>query len=181
MIDKVIIAGKGGQGIEMAGELLARAAVRQGLNVTHFPSYGAQVRGGHAYCHVVLSREEVYSPIIEEPLTLIALEQDAYEVYSGTVRQGGVILANTSLVEPREIEGVRTVGAPATEKALEMGNVLVANMVIMGAYYALKPELDRDAFIAAVRDYLTGKKAALFDIDKRAFEAGLSLVDESAA
>ncbi len=177
MIDKIIIAGKGGQGIEMAGELLASAMTRQGVNVSHFPSYGAQVRGGHAYCHVVISEGEVYSPIVEEPLTLIACEQDAYDKYSGIVRQGGTILANSSMVEAVDRDGVRTVAVPGTEKAIALGNVLVANMVMMGAYYSLRDGLDADTFTGVLRDYLTGKKAALFDIDKRAFDLGRALID----
>lgn len=177
MMDKIIIAGKGGQGIEMAGELLASAVTRQGINVSHFPSYGAQVRGGHAYCHIVISEQEVYSPIVEEPLTLIACEQDAYDKYNGIVRQGGTILANSSMIEVVDREGVRTLAVPGTEKAIELGNVLVANMVLMGAYYSLRSGLDEDAFAGALRGYLTGKKAALFDIDKRAFDLGRSLID----
>ena len=175
MIDKVIIAGSGGQGIEMSGELLAEAAMFQGLEVTHFPSYGAQVRGGHAYCHVVIAEGEVFSPIVERPLTLIALEQSAYDKYALTVRADGLILVNSSLVTAGPVDGVRTIAVPATEKAIELGNVLVANMIIMGAYHAARGVMDRDSFLESLKGHLTGKKAALFDIDRQAFDLGAAL------
>ena len=176
MIDKVIIAGSGGQGIELSGELLAEAAMLQGLRVTHFPSYGAQVRGGHAYCHVVISEEEVCSPIVEAPRTLIVLESAAYDAFRHTVREGGKILVNSSLVDASSADGVQTIRIPATEKAIELGNVLVSNMIMMGAYHAAGAVIDREAFMTSLRSHLTGKKAALFDIDQRAFDLGASLV-----
>ena len=180
MIEKVIIAGSGGQGIELSGELLAEALMYQGHNVTFFPSYGAQVRGGHAYCHVVASTEEIRSPVVERPNTLIALNQPAYDKYGPAVEESGCVIANSSMLKRRSGSSVRTVAIPATEKAIELGNMLVANMIMMGAYHAVRGLLAKGPFFKALALHLTGKKAVLLDIDKRAFELGIELARGSA-
>jgi len=175
MTEKVIIAGWGGQGIELSGELLAEAIMHQGADVTFFPSYGAQVRGGHAYCHVVISGDEIRSPVVERPDTLIAFNQPAYDKYHSAVAEEGLVLLNSSIAEPKDGHPVRVLPIPATEEAMALGNVLVANMIMMGAYQAARGTLEREAFFAALARHLTGKKASLLDIDQRAFDLGVEL------
>lgn len=181
MTEKVIIAGSGGQGIELSGELLAEALMYQGQNVTFFPSYGAQVRGGHAYCHVVASGEEIRSPVVERPDTLVALNQPAYDKYEGSVAEDGCVIVNSSMLQRRVGSRVRTIAIPATDKAIEMGNMLVANMIMMGAYRAVRQVLQREPFFKALAHHLTGKKAALLDIDQRAFDLGVELAARASA
>jgi len=172
MTEKVLIAGSGGQGIELSGELLAEALMHQGRQVTFFPSYGAQVRGGHAYCHVVMSTEPIRSPVVERPDTLIALTQSAYDKYHESVDRAGTAIVNTSLVTPSAGAASRMVPISATDEAVAMGNVLVANMIIMGAYHAVRDGLDPQAFLSAMERRLTGAKAALVEINQRAFAKG---------
>ena len=176
MTEKIILAGFGGQGIELSGELLAQAMLYQGQNVTFFPSYGAQVRGGHACCHVVISSGEICSPLIETPDTLIVMNQPSYERYGDALKEQGMLIVNSSMVEPHAGHGADPVAIPASERALQLGNVLVANMMMLGAYHAAKGLLHKDAFLQALAHYLTGRKAALLDIDTRAFELGAELV-----
>ena len=179
MTEKVLIAGSGGQGIELSGELLAEAVMCQGRQVTFFPSYGAQVRGGHAYCHVVFSTEPIRSPVVERPDTLIALTQSAYDKYHESVDRAGTTIANTSLVRPSAGAANRVVPIPATDEAVAMGNVLVANMIIMGAYHAVGDSFDPNAFLSAMERRMTGAKAALVEINRRAFAKGGELARSS--
>jgi len=92
----VFISGFGGQGILLAGQLLAEAAMEKGLNVTFFPSYGVEMRGGTARCTVVISDEEIGSPIVDSPLCVIAMNQPSLLRFQKVVAEGGLLLVNSS-------------------------------------------------------------------------------------
>ncbi|RME69122.1 MAG: 2-oxoacid:ferredoxin oxidoreductase subunit gamma [Nitrospirae bacterium] len=141
MEDKVIIAGSGGQGVLLLGRLIATTGMLSGFNVTWFPSYGAEMRGGTANCSVVVSSEIVGSPVISRPDTLIVMNCPSFLKFSPRLQEGGLIIMDSSLVGPEKcraqdvsLNGVRTIEVPASEIASELGSVRFANMVLFGAY-----------------------------------------------
>ncbi len=130
----VIFAGFGGQGILLAGKVLAQAALDQGLEVTWLPSYGPEMRGGTANCTVVIADEPVGSPIVDRPQVLVAMNGPSLERFGPRVVPSGTIIFNASLVTtPISLVGVRVVPIPMNEIAQELGEVRAANMVALGA------------------------------------------------
>lgn len=132
----VIIAGFGGQGVMLIGNLLANAAMQSGFNVTYMPEYGPEMRGGTANCTVVIGQEDIGSPIIKQPLGLIIMNQPSLDKFLPTLQPGGLLVVNTSLVEAGSVDQskARLVKVAANEIADELGNVKMANMVALGAY-----------------------------------------------
>ncbi|MDA8172598.1 MAG: 2-oxoacid:acceptor oxidoreductase family protein [Nitrospiraceae bacterium] len=132
----LLIAGSGGQGILFAGKLVAQAAIEEGMNVTWFPSYGAEVRGGTANCTVVISEGRIGSPIVSSPDILVVMNRASLERFGGKVKKDGIIILNSSMVDAETANkdlGVKVAGVPAGEIAYGMGAPLAANMVICGA------------------------------------------------
>ena len=132
----VIIAGFGGQGVMLIGNLLAYAGMNQGLNVTYIPVYGPEMRGGTANCTVVISDEDIGSPLIRNPKSLIIMNRPSLDKFQPRLEKGGVQVVNSSLVDPKSAnkKQVRTVPVPANEIADKLGNTRMANMVALGAY-----------------------------------------------
>ena len=176
MTERVIMAGFGGQGMMMLGKLLAGVAMREGREVTFFPSYGAEVRGGTAHCHVVISDEPIYSPIVEEADTLIIMNQPSYDKFRPRLQAGGLLLLNSSMTEPDEARerasAARCLSAPVTEMADKLGNVRVANVVMLGVYAHARAVLTTSALMAGLEASLAGAKAHLLEINREAFRRG---------
>ncbi len=134
---KLKIAGFGGQGVLMAGTTIAQLAMEYGLDVTWLPSYGPEMRGGTANCHVVLSNTEVGSPLVEKPNVLIAMNQPSLDEFAPTVVPNGIIVVNSSVVVKKiERTDVKTFYVPMTEIAESMGLRAAANMVAVTSYLA---------------------------------------------
>lgn len=135
MEHSVVIAGFGGQGVILAGKILAQAGMDYGLNVTWLPSYGPEMRGGTANCTVVLADEPVGSPIVDEPSALVALNRPSLDKFESSVEADGAIIANTSLID-REVhrDDVRAYYACFNDLAREIGNPKAINMIALGAY-----------------------------------------------
>jgi 2-oxoglutarate ferredoxin oxidoreductase subunit gamma len=173
MTERVIMAGHGGQGLMLIGKLLSHVVMREGKHVTFLPTYGTEVRGGTANCHVVISTDEIFSPVVEVADSLLIMNQPSYDKFKGSLKPGGTLLINSSLVRPEgSVNGARLVAIPATECAAELGNVRVANMVMAGAYNALKKLVQVQSLLAELQATLTGKKAGLFEVNKQALERG---------
>ncbi len=179
MTERVIMAGFGGQGMMMLGKLFAAVAMREGAEVTFFPSYGAEVRGGTAHCHVVVSDEPIYSAIIERADTLIIMNQPSYDKFRPRLRPDGLLLINASMAEPNSAlerdSQVTCLLIPATDAANKLGNVRVANVVMLGAYSAMRPVLPSEAIVAGLEAQLSGPKAHLLEVNRKAFRRGAEL------
>ena len=135
MYQDVIIAGFGGQGVMLIGNLLAYAGMEAGLEVTYIPVYGPEMRGGTANCTVVISSEDIGSPIIQSPKSLIIMNQPSMDKFQPKLEDGGIQILNSSLVDPAQAEDrVTTYTVPANEIADGLGNTRMANMVALGAY-----------------------------------------------
>jgi len=149
----VIIAGFGGQGILLAGNILAYAAMKEGKHVTFLPTYGVEMRGGIANCTVVISTKEIGSPIIGSPLSAIIMNNPSLMKFAHHLKPGGLLLVNSSLVNPKNVSRreVELVPIPLNEIASKLGNAKLANMVALGAYVE-KTQVIKEA---SIRDALT--------------------------
>jgi len=137
MQSEIMFAGFGGQGILMIGKILAEAAMEQGLEVGWVPSYGPEMRGGTAYCTVVISDRPIGSPIIRNPMHLVAMNRPSLEKFAPRVKPGGVIFVNSSLIPVQSgREDIDELRVPATEIAKELGNERAANIVALAAFVA---------------------------------------------
>jgi len=131
---EIIISGFGGQGVLFAGQLLAYAALENNLFVTWIPSYGPEMRGGTAHCTVIISEDEIGSPLIRNPNAVVVLNLPSLDKYEDLLIEGGVLIVNSSLIERKvKRNDIDTIYVPANEIAEELGNLRLANMVILGA------------------------------------------------
>lgn len=178
MTEKIILAGFGGQGMMLLGKLLAQAAMSDGKYVTFFPSYGTEVRGGTAVYHLIISTEEIFSPLIEEADTLIIMNQPSYLKFKGMLKPNGLLMLNISMIKPENSpDAMMTIcPVPATETASKLGNVLVSNIVMLGAYLAIKKIFSADLILDQLQTMLKGKKGNLFSINKQALESGMGAI-----
>jgi 2-oxoglutarate ferredoxin oxidoreductase subunit gamma len=174
----VIMAGFGGQGILMIGNLLAVAGLRQGHRVTFFPSYGVEMRGGTANCTVTLSDREIGSPVTNRPLGVIAMNEPSVIKFGPRVRAGGSLVLNASLVPdsvsvPAEIHTWRV---PCNEIALELGDGRLASMVAIGAYVEATGVVTPVHLEDALAEVLPEKARKLIPLNLRAITAGRETV-----
>lgn len=175
--EKTIIAGFGGQGVMLMGQLLSYAATEKDINTLWFPSYGPETRGGTANCSVTISEEEVNSPVISTPDSVIIMNKPSLAKFMPKLKKDGVCLVNSSLVVDVEYrKDVRVYEVPANDMALELGNLKVANMIMLGAYLALTKVFTEDDILSIMKKKFTGDKASLIEINKQALEAGRKAV-----
>jgi len=169
----LMIAGSGGQGILLAGKLLAWAGMLEGMNVTWFPSYGAEMRGGTANCTVIISDEIIGSPIVQNPGAFIIMNLASLERFEKKVKPGGIILLNSSLVKrDGQRKDLDIFKIPANEIAEEVGDRRVANMVMVGAFINKTGMLPLKRVKEALRDVIPGNKISLLGLNEKAVEAG---------
>ena len=178
MTERAIMAGWGGQGMMTLGKLLAWIMMEEGKQVTYFPSYGAEVRGGTAHCHLVLSDEPIHSPIVETADSLIVMNQPSYEKFRERLRPGGLLVLNTSLVEADEERDAEAMRVPASDAANQLGNVRAGNMVVLGAYNYIRKITSAEKVFGALDRMLTGRKAVLREVNRRAFLRGEEIAAE---
>ena len=143
LYEEMVMAGFGGQGIVLAGKLLAQTAMRAGLEVTYMPSYGAEVRGGTANCMVIVSNKPIACPVVSAPNSLVICNKASLSKFAPRLRPGGLLVFNSSLIQSVHSvpEGVEVVGVPAEEIAIEAGSPKSANMVMLGAYLGKRGHL----------------------------------------
>ncbi len=182
MQTEIIIAGFGGQGILFAGQVLAYAGMDAGLEVTWFPSYGPEMRGGTANCTVILADEEIGSPLVKRPQVLIAMNAPSLDKFEPLVQPDGLLILNASLaargINRRDVQGLEI---PANHIAEEIGDRRLANMVAVGALLALRPILTLEQVKQALRDHLPARKQHLLEPNFRALEAGATFAQEALA
>ena len=134
--DTLIIAGFGGQGVLVIGNLLAYAAMKEGRHVSYLPFYGVEMRGGTADCTIVISSREIGSPVVGQAHSVIAMNQSSLLKYEQRLQGQGLLLVNSSLIDPKEAsrKDIRLLPVPANDLAKESGNPKLANMVALGAF-----------------------------------------------
>ena len=173
MKKEIIISGFGGQGVMSIGKNLVEAGMAEGFHVTWAPSYGPEMRGGTANCHVVLSESEVGSPIFSRPSELIAMNAPSLHKFEGDVLPGGTIFVNNSII-PDTVKrtDVRAVYVPCDSIAAEVGNRKVSNMVMLGAYIAATGALKVESVREMLVHMFTGPKAKPVELNMPAPEKG---------
>lgn len=173
--ERIIIAGFGGQGVLMLGKLLAEAGMMEGRQVSWLPSYGPEMRGGTANCHVIISEGSIGAPIVSEATGLIAMNLPSLDRFESSVQPGGWMLVNSSLI-PRapSRRDIRVLAIPVNDLAQQQGSQRVANVVMLGACIALAHPVQRESVVKAIEDVLGPTKKHLLAINLNALEAGLA-------
>lgn len=173
MTNNILLAGFGGQGILFAGKAIAKKAMHDNLQVSWLPSYGPEMRGGAANCSVIVSDEEIGSPLVVNPDILIAMNIPSYEKFEPAVPAGGMVIYDSTLIpEPSKSEGVAHHAIPATGMASENGIDGMANVIILGYLLKLTGLFDYESFLADMLAGIPPTRAALIDKNKKALELG---------
>ena len=172
MQSEIQFAGFGGQGIMLMGQILAQAAMNEGAEVVWIPSYGPEMRGGTAYCTVVISDKLIGSPIIRNPRHLVAMNRPSLEKFAPTVKPNGVIFVNSSIISVGAgRDDVDEVRVPIIEIAKALGNIKVANIVALGAFVSRSAVVKFESLQAAVKDKFA-QKEKLIPLNMNALEEG---------
>ncbi|MDD5482863.1 MAG: 2-oxoacid:acceptor oxidoreductase family protein [Kiritimatiellae bacterium] len=174
MIERIIIAGTGGQGIVTLGKMLARTAMDSYPFVTFFPSYGAEVRGGVSSCQVILSTEEIASPLAEKFDTVIAMNQQAAERFVAYIERKGLAIANSTLCRVNSLDW-HFIRVQATKIADQLGNIKAANLVMLGSMLARKSIVSLTKMEKTIRNSFAGFPQTIIKINLNAFRQGLSI------
>jgi len=182
LYQEVIIAGFGGQGIILAGKLLAQTAMKAGKEVTLMPSYGAEMRGGTANSMVVISEKEIACPLVSNPDSAIVMNKASLNKFAPRLKKGGLLVFNSSLInnQPELDDSIEILAVPADDIANQLGNTKVANMVVLGAYMQKKGLFGPDAAAAALPDVLAKRYHRMLTVNTQALHRGAEVAKNSA-
>ncbi|GHV44222.1 2-oxoacid:ferredoxin oxidoreductase subunit gamma [Clostridia bacterium] len=173
MTNELLFAGFGGQGILFCGKVAAYAGLVDGLEVSWLPSYGPEMRGGTANCHVMISDAKVGSPLVNNPTTLIVMNIPSFDKFESAVVSGGSVIVDSSLISR---EGARAdvnyYRIPATQMANDMGAPKLANMIMLGKMAAVTGTMSLDSLRKAVEKSVPASKKGLVETNFKAIEAG---------
>jgi 2-oxoglutarate ferredoxin oxidoreductase subunit gamma len=159
------------------GQLLAYAAMDEGLEVTWIPSYGPEMRGGTAHCFVVISDRPIGSPLVSRPGTAVVFNNPSFEKYELLVKPGGLLASNSSLIAAESQRADITFAPiPATGIADELGSMKVTNLVMLGGVLALHPVLTLDALKYALQEHIPAHRRNLLDLNFAAVDRGAEYV-----
>jgi 2-oxoglutarate ferredoxin oxidoreductase subunit gamma len=172
MQNEVQFAGFGGQGIMLMGQIMAQAAMQQGYEVVWIPSYGPEMRGGTAYCTVVISDRPIGSPIIRNPKHLVAMNRPSLEKFAPSVKSGGTIFINSSIISiDADRDDVDVIKVPIIEIAKRLGNVKIANIVALAAFVSRSQVVDFELLRESVKGKFASREK-LIPLNMKALEEG---------
>ena len=172
-----ILAGFGGQGVLLAGTILANSFMLSGKNVTWYPCYGAEMRGGTVNCEIVVSDDEVSSVHKQNTDYALVLNQQSFDKFVERVRSGGTIIANSTLIkESRPRADINYYFVPMGDVANNLGTSKVTNMVALGALSSVVDIVESEYLALGFEKVMGEKKKDLLEINKRALEAGVNLI-----
>lgn len=177
MTNEFIIAGFGGQGVLFMGKALAYMGMAGDKNVSWLPSYGPEMRGGTANCHVIVSDDAVASPLIINPTTLFAMNLPSLLKFQDTVVPGGYIVIDETLIDPKEItrKDVNVIAVPAAKLAEEMNAKKLANMILLGAYIKKSGFVSYETMKNGIAKCMPKNKPQLFELNMSAMDKGYNL------
>ncbi len=179
MLQEVLIAGFGGQGVLSTGQLLAYAGMIENKQVAWIPSYGPEMRGGTANCGITISDEPISSPLVTEPTTLIVMNRPSLDKFEKSVVPGGLILINSSLVDQKVTrQDLQVLEIPANRIAEELGNTKVANNIILGVLIELTGIVSLEAVVESLKKVLPARRHNLIPVNQQAIEKGMQLAKE---
>ncbi len=178
MDSNVLIAGFGGQGVLFIGQLLANACMKEGLNVTWSPAYGAEMRGGTVNCTVCMSDDEVACSYVDKPENVIALNGPSFERFESKIKPGGIMIVNSSLVKSAPSrKDITYKFVPMTDIAHNSGNERMANIVSLGAFIKAFPVVSKESIAEIMKQKLTGAKSIMLEGNIKALDTGFSSVN----
>lgn len=177
MYSDVIMAGFGGQGIMLIGDILAYAAMMEGKRVTYMPTYGVEMRGGTANCTVMVSDEEIGSPTTGHPYAAIVMNGPSLEKFQPRIRPDGFLLVNTSLIEAEKVNrsDIDVLLLPTNDVALELGNAKMANMVALGGYIERTKPVSLDSVKQALPKAIAERYHKTIPLNVKAIETGAEM------
>lgn len=179
MLEEIIIAGFGGQGVLSMGMTLGYAAMVEGKEITWMPSYGPEMRGGTANCITILSDSKISSPIISKFDTAIVLNQPSMDKFASKVKHDGLLLyESTNVTKISNREDIEIIGIPAAAEAIKMNNQKVTNMILLGAYLERRPIVKIESVIEAIRQVLPERYHHLIELNKEALNRGAELIEK---
>jgi 2-oxoglutarate ferredoxin oxidoreductase subunit gamma len=178
----VIFAGFGGQGVMFIGNLLAEAAMADGRQVTYMPVYGVEMRGGTANCTVVVSDKPIGSPIIHQPLSVVAMNLPSLVKFGPQAGTKGLVLVNASLISEADVAEVpiharNVIMIPAIELAAQAGNDRLANMVMLGYLVARSQVLTVDRLVETLEETIEERYRPLIPVNVAALKAGADFIN----
>jgi len=175
---KIIIAGFGGQGVMIIGNLLAYAAMKEGRNVTYLPVYGVEMRGGTANCTVVISSQEIGSPVVGNPQLAIVMNLPSLIKYEPRVLPNGLLVFNSSLIDPKNTfrKDIKHLPIPANDIAIEHGNPKLANMVILGAFIQKTKLVEMHSLFNSLEKVLDERYHPLIPSNIKAIQVGAEYI-----
>jgi 2-oxoglutarate ferredoxin oxidoreductase subunit gamma len=180
MYQDVMIAGFGGQGVLVAGKLLAYAGMLEGRYVTWFPSYGAEIRGGTANCTVIISSTEIGSPVVQHPSAMLIFNEASFIKFERRIKEGGRLFLNTSLVHaPSNRHDIARIEIRANDIAENLGDNRISNMVMLGAFLKKTGVVTMESVLAALQQVLPPHRHSLIPLNENALERGAALCVDS--
>jgi len=178
MTEEIIIAGFGGQGVLSMGKILAYSGIMQEQEVSWMPSYGPEMRGGTANVTVILSDERISSPILNSFDTAILLNQQSIDKFEKTVKPGGYLLYDPNGITRHPArDDIKIFKVEAAEKAAEMGNTKIFNMIVLGAYLNIRPVVLIENVIKGIKKSLPERYHHLVKLNEDAIHAGMKAVE----
>jgi len=179
MHEEIIFSGFGGQGVLLMGKVIAQAFMDNGLHVTWMPSYGAEVRGGTAHSMVVVSDNEVPSPVISEPTACVAMNEPSMVKFEPKLRPGGLLVLNSTLIKRKPArKDIEILRLPLTETADNLGNTKVSNMIALGAYAAKSKVVPLSKLINSLKEAMPVHRHNMLGINEQALRKGKELVKD---
>jgi 2-oxoglutarate ferredoxin oxidoreductase subunit gamma len=182
MYQDVMIAGFGGQGVLLAGKLLAYAGMIEGKHVTWFPSYGAEIRGGTANCTVIISSDEIGSPVVQNPSAMLIFNDASFKKFEKRIKQGGQLFLNTSLVHELPTRSdITRIEVKANDIAGELGDIRIANMVMLGTFLKKTGVVAMESVLDALKQVLPARRHSLIPLNEGALKRGAEVCHGSVA
>lgn len=182
MLHEITMAGFGGQGIMLMGQLLAYAGMLEGKQVSWMPSYGPEMRGGTANCTVIVSTEKVGSPILSEFTAVIAMNKPSLDKFEAKLKPGGLLIYNSTLIDKKPGRtDVEIIPVAANEIAAQVGLAKMANIVVLGALVGRTGLVEMDSIMKSLRKVLEGKSEDVFKLNEEALNRGKAVAASSMA
>jgi 2-oxoglutarate ferredoxin oxidoreductase subunit gamma len=176
MIERIIIAGSGGQGVMLLGKVLAQTAMLEDYRVSWFPAYGPEVRGGTSHCMVTISDQEIGSPYITKADTLIILNQPSLDKFKGMLSNQGLLILNSSLAKINPDRRIKILKFPFTDIAIRLGNIKVANMVALGSYAQVKKIIKIKNILKVFKSIAPAGNLKILEVNQLALEEGGNII-----
>jgi 2-oxoglutarate ferredoxin oxidoreductase subunit gamma len=181
MTEEIIVAGFGGQGVLSLGKILAYSGIMQDMDVSWFPSYGPEMRGGTANVTVIISDDRISSPVLNEYDTAILLNQQSMDKFEPTVKPGGLIIYDgNGITKHPSRKDVSIFRIDAADEATKMSTTRTFNMIVLGGYLKIKPIVKLENVLAGLKKSLPPRYHHLIQVNEEAIKRGMEIIYEVA-